>query len=146
MPLWIIHHPKHVFDDEKSKKSLSQDITKLYTDVGLPAFYVVIVFTEVSDVNMYVGGGQATTPFIRIAVDHIAVHIQDPKVYAEWTSKVDAALKPHIEDKGYNWEYHIDETERRLWKINGMYAPPFGSQSEKAWVAANKPLRWEETE
>ncbi|KAK6615323.1 hypothetical protein ACHAPC_000410 [Botrytis cinerea] len=146
MPLWIIHHPKHVFDDENSKKSLSQDITKLYTDVGLPAFYVVIVFTEVSDVNMYVGGDQATTPFIRISIDHIAVHMEGPKVHVEWTSKVDGALKPHIEDKGYNWEYHIDETERRLWKINGMYAPPFGSQAEKEWVAANKALPWEETE
>ncbi|TGO09628.1 hypothetical protein BTUL_0159g00130 [Botrytis tulipae] len=146
MPFWNIYHPKGVFNDEKSKKSLSQDITKLYTNVGLPAFYVVIIFTEVSDVNMYVGGEQTTTPFIRIVVDHIAVHMDDPKQYANWTSKVDGALKPHLEDKGYNWEYHVDETERRLWKVNGMYAPPFGSQAEKTWVAENKPLHWEETE
>ncbi|KAF7924939.1 uncharacterized protein EAE98_007027 [Botrytis deweyae] len=145
MPFWNIYYTKNAFDDENSKKSLSQDITKLYTEVGLPAFYVVVVFTEVSDVNMYVGGDQPTTPFIRIAVDHIAVHMEEAQHY-EWTSRVDEALKPHIEDKGYNWEYHIDETERRLWKVNGMYAPPFGSQAEKAWVAENKPLRWEETE
>ncbi|KFY26016.1 hypothetical protein V491_01509 [Pseudogymnoascus sp. VKM F-3775] len=145
MPYWVIHHPKHAFGDEMSKRSLSQDITKLYTNLGLPAFYVVVVFTEVSDVNLYVGGEQKTeTPFIRIVIDQIAIRMEDPNLYASWTSAIDGILKPHIEEKGYNWEYHIDETERQLWKVNGLYAPPFGSQSEKIWFAANKPLPWEE--
>jgi hypothetical protein len=82
MPRWVTHHLKHAFGDEKSKKSFSQDITKLYTDIGLPAFYVVIVLTEVSDVNMYVGGDQTSEPFIRIVVDHIAVRVDAPlKIY-----------------------------------------------------------------
>lgn len=47
---------------------------------------------------------------------------------------MDAALKQHIQDKGYDWEYHVDETERELWKINGVYAPQTKSEGEALWA------------
>lgn len=43
---------------------------------------------------------------------------------------------------GYDWEYHIDETERRLWKVKGLYAPPFGSEEENMWAKENKAVPW----
>ncbi|KAH9209009.1 putative oxalocrotonate tautomerase [Leptodontidium sp. 2 PMI_412] len=144
MPLWLIYHPEGVFKDAESKKPLSESITSLYTALGLPAFYAVVIFIPVPAENFWVGGEEPRrNPFIRISVDHIAVRMDD-KNYENWTARVDKALKPHIEDRGYDWEYHIGETERRLWKVNGVNAPPFGSRSEKEWFAANRVIPWSE--
>jgi hypothetical protein len=37
--------------------------------------------------------------------------------------RVDDALKPHVADKGYDWEYSVEETRRDLWKIQGFVPP-----------------------
>lgn len=47
---------------------------------------------------------------------------------------------------GGNFRYHIAETERLLWKLNGVYAPEWKSADEKVWVAANQVVRPEEME
>jgi hypothetical protein len=38
-------------------------------------------------------------------------------------AKVDNALKPHIAEQGWDWEYSVIETSRDLWKINGLVPP-----------------------
>jgi hypothetical protein len=142
MPLWLIYHPPHTFQDAASKSALSKDITSFYKTSGMPAFYVVVNFIETQEHNIFIGGELADThgnPFIRLVVEHI--HVRQPNedsAYAGVTKRLDALLKPHIEDKGYDWEYHVDETERRLWKINGIAPPPFRSEDEKVWVRENR--------
>lgn len=117
----------------------------------MPAFYVVVNFIETQPSNIFVGGELAhlhyKRPFIRLVVEHI--HVRQPNedaAYAGVTKRIDSLLKPHIEDKGYDWEYHIDETERRLWKINGIAPPPFRSEDEKVWVRENRPVPGKEME
>lgn len=143
MPLWLIFHPEGTFEDVASKEALAADITKIYTGVGLPAFYVVTNFIKMPPSTMLVGGKviKKEKPFIRLAIEHIAVTLpnQDEE-YKKVANAVDAALKPHVADKGYDWEFHIDETERRLWKINGMFPPAFGSEGEKLWFDKNLPV------
>lgn len=97
--------------------------------------------------TMWVGGKKLSKdkPFIRLAIEHIAVTLpNEDEVYRNTANKVDAALKPHVADKGYDWEFHIDETERRLWKINGMFPPAFKSEGEKIWVKENRAVRLDE--
>lgn len=53
--------------------------------------------------------------------------------YKKTANAVNAALKPHAADKEYEWELHIDETERGLWKINGMFPPEYKSEGERIW-------------
>jgi hypothetical protein len=144
----MIYHPEGTFADNDSKKALCEDITKIYTSVGLPAFYVVVQFVTMPKNTVWVGAElRDEKPFIRIVVEHIAVHQpNEDKAYKRLTGRLDAALQPHIADKGYDWEYHVDETERRLWKVNGLYAPPFRSEAEKEWFTSNKPTPWEESE
>ncbi|GAB7326090.1 hypothetical protein MBLNU13_g10114t1 [Cladosporium sp. NU13] len=101
MPLWIIYHPTGTFEDNATKEALSRDITAMYTDRGLPAFYVLVNFIKLAGVDVYIGG------------------------------------RPNIH-KGYDEEFHVDETERRLWRIQGMDPPTFGSEQERLWAAANK--------
>lgn len=95
---------------------------------------------------MWVGGKKVKKerPFIRLAIEHIAVTLpNEDEVYKKTANKVDAAIKPHISDKGYDWEFHIDETERRLWKINGIFPPAFKSEEEKVWARENRAVSFE---
>lgn len=58
-------------------------------------------------------------------------------------NKVDEVLKPHVEDKGYDWEYSIEETSRDLWKVQGLVPPMPGSEAELLWVKENKATPFE---
>lgn len=145
MPLWQIYHPSTAFQDAESKKLFAEDITKIYIDLGLPAFYVVIHFYELEDDNVFVGGKPVSDkPFIRVVIKHIAVRIPDAdQAYLRTTSRLDKIMKPHLLDKGYDFEYHVEETERRLWKINSLIPPPFKSDEEQVWVQKNAALPYE---
>ncbi|KAK3933687.1 putative oxalocrotonate tautomerase [Diplogelasinospora grovesii] len=129
MPLWLIYHPEGTFVTPESKQALAADITQIYVSTGLPAFYVSVNYITLPSQNMFVGGQSRTSaggrPYIRISVDHIAVHMgDDAERHRNMVTRVDAVLKPYVADKGYDWEFHIDETPRGLWKINGFIPPP----------------------
>jgi len=53
-------------------------------------------------------------------VDHLAVHFDDAARKLRVINKLDELIKPHVADKGYDCEFHIDETPRELWQINGF--------------------------
>ncbi|PWY83856.1 hypothetical protein BO94DRAFT_536500 [Aspergillus sclerotioniger CBS 115572] len=142
MPLWQIYHPAGTFTDSPSKQSFAADITKMYVSIGLPAFYVIVNFIEMNPNDVYVGGKTklpTEKPFVRVVITHIARHVPDIETaYIRTTSHLDQIMKPHLLDRGYDFEYHVDETDRRLWKINGLIPPPSNSEEEKIWGRENK--------
>lgn len=70
MPLWRIwSHPKTFTPAQRS--ALAKDITAYYVSRGLPAFYVNVLFIDVDENALYIGG-QPKKNFVRIAVEHIA--------------------------------------------------------------------------
>ncbi|KAJ5624649.1 oxalocrotonate tautomerase [Penicillium lagena] len=147
MPLWQIYHPPNIFTDDATKQSFAKDITKIYTGFGLPAFYVVVQFISIENENVFVGGRTRTShldtdkPFVRVVITHIAVHVPEADdAYTRVTSRLDEVMKPHLLDRGYDVEYHVDETERRLWKINGLVPPPHKSAEEQIWVQENRAM------
>jgi hypothetical protein len=145
MPLWQIYHPPGTYEDPKSKVAFAEDITKMYTNIGLPAFYVIVAFIPLPSGDLLVGGKTVVgTPFVRIVITQIAVRLPNEDAsYNRNTSNIDKVLATHVADKGYNWEYHVDETERRLWKINGMKPPPWKSEKEKLWLEKNRPVPYD---
>lgn len=142
MPLWVIYHPDGTFEDDASKEPFAKDITKFYSEkVGLPAFYVSVCFVKLSNNTLWVGGEKRSRekPFIRLVIEHIAVNLPDDDAAFHHTAEnVNSIMKPHIADKGYSWEFHIDETDRRLWRIDGLVPPPWKSEEEKIWFRENK--------
>jgi len=152
MPLWQIYHPAGTFSDRATKQALVRDITVIYTDLGFPPFYVNVQFVPLGAEDFWISSetrdsAKGHKPFIRVVITHIHVNLpDDDTAYTNVTNKIDNALRPHIADKGYDWEYHVAETERRLWKVNGLYAPPFKSEDEKVWRAANYPIPPEDIE
>ena len=136
MPLWKIYHPVDAFSAE-DKQRLSERITALYS--RLPKFYVGVVFQEVAPESFYIGGKPAEK-FVRIWIDHIARTLPTPELRKWWIEQCDAALAPFIRDRGFDWEFHIDETPFELWSIQGIRPPTANSEDEKRWIAENRPV------
>ncbi|MDD7811567.1 tautomerase family protein [Mycobacterium sp. CSUR Q5927] len=136
MPLWTIHHTPGTFSVE-DKRALASDITAHYERVGLPRFYVVVLFRESVPDDFYVGGEPAPVG-VRIAVDHIARRGADRQSRQRIVGWINQMLAPHVERiPGLHWELHIDETSEELWLINGLVPPPAGSEEEKRWAKDN---------
>jgi len=56
-------------------------------------------------------------------------------------------LKPFITDrKELDWELHIYETPRDLWRVQGIDPPPSFSDAEKLWVHENKAIPYQGVE
>ncbi|KAJ5819732.1 hypothetical protein N7474_005323 [Penicillium riverlandense] len=147
MPLWQIYHPPNLFTDDATKQSFAEDITKMYTGLGLPAFYVVAQFISMTNENVYVGGRTRThqrdteKPFVRVVITHSALQIpESDEMHTRATSQLDRVMNPHLVDRGYDVEYHVHETDRRLWKINGLIPPPYKSAEEQVWVRENRAM------
>jgi len=137
MPFWTIYTPEHTFTAEQ-KNAIASDLTDGYSQyAGIPKFYVVTVFQEVPSESFYVGG-KPVDNFVRIVIDHIA-RVTPVEARPLVLHLIESQLAPHIKDRGLNWELHIDETPIDLWRVQGLPAPPFGSEAEKKWIADNKP-------
>ena len=145
MPLWQFYHPPAAFATAEEKQSLVDDVTRLYTGWGLPAFYVVVQFLPVaaddsspssssssspppstsSSPTVFVGGSRTRAArFVRVVIHHLAFQSQGSiAAHQRITRSIDAVLQPHVADRGWDWEYHVSESPPTMWKING-YVPP----------------------
>ncbi|KAM6486430.1 putative oxalocrotonate tautomerase [Trichoderma sp. SZMC 28011] len=143
MPHWLVYHPPNTYTDSSSKDALVKAITDFYISVGMPAFYVVVNFIKVAHEDFYVGGvrrGPDDKPFIRFTINHVAHNYpDDDKVRREAGDVFNRLLTPLMKGK-YDWEFHISETDRRLWKTNEFTPPEAGSEGLKLWVKENRPV------
>jgi hypothetical protein len=147
MPLWQFFHPPGAFSTAEEKQAVVDDVTRLYTAWDLPAFYVVVQFLplDVADgrANFFVGG-KAATNFVRVIVHHLAFQSQGSvAAHTQIANGVDKVLKPHVEDKGFDWEYHVSESPPTMWKINGSVPPVTGNAALATWARENKPSAYE---
>ncbi len=76
MPLHLIYSAKGVFSPS-DKEAIAQNITDIY-GVALPRFYVVVVFVDVDEDSLYVGG-KANSRFVRLVTQHLARENTDPE-------------------------------------------------------------------
>jgi phenylpyruvate tautomerase PptA (4-oxalocrotonate tautomerase family) len=136
MPLWHIYCPENAYSAD-DKRAFASRITDLYADLGLPRFYVGVVFHELPKDSLFIGG-RSTNDFVRIWIDQIAL-ATPPERRAWWLERINNTLNPFARDRGYRWEIHIDETPIDFWTIQGMKPPDFGSEAEKHWVREDRP-------
>ncbi|OAL48541.1 hypothetical protein IQ07DRAFT_77967 [Pyrenochaeta sp. DS3sAY3a] len=157
MPLWIIYHPPTAFATEEIRTAFAKEITSIYVGGGLPAFYVNVVFQPIQPTSFFIGGvarpsphneanvpgPKSEKPFIRITIQNIARKIPNESLRDRFLERVDKALKPFIEDAGYDWEYSVEETSRDLWKVQGLVPPMPRSEAEKEWLRLNEAVPYE---
>lgn len=144
MPLWKIYHPVGAYTSE-DKKQFSEAITSIYEAVPIPKFYVVVVFEEVAADSFFVGG-DSHDKFVRINIDQMARTLPGSVLRQWWVHHLDEVIKPWIGDRGFDWEFTIDEAPADLWSLQGHIPPPFESHAEKRWVAENKASTYTHTE
>src|ERR1700761_8905061 len=98
MPFWRIYHPPGLYTDAE-KETFAASITNdvYYT---IPPFWVDVAFFEISSNNLFVGGKPSAEKFIRIVIDHIAVHHIGGNMSKEHTlaikNRMEAAMKPFV--------------------------------------------------
>lgn len=143
MPLWLFTHSAGVFTPE-DKQDLAKAITRLYTRVGLPESYVNVQFFERGPYDIFCGE-ESPKKFTTISIYHVARTFGTEAHRDKFLEKADQILNPRMKAKGMSWEYFIQESPREYWKINGIIPPPTGSDLEKKWLAANKPVEEGET-
>lgn len=138
MPLHRFYTAPGIFSAE-DKEHISQRLTKYYTNVGLPAFYCVVIFLEVPDDSILVGGKPAPK-FVRVVSQHLARTMNGYEAKQRSVNALEEAFRPYVKDRGLDWEIHIEEVPRDTWHTNGIVPPMPGTDAEKEWVKANKPL------
>ncbi|KAH8726178.1 putative oxalocrotonate tautomerase [Phaeosphaeriaceae sp. PMI808] len=160
MPLWNIYHPPTAFTTPESKASLAKAITDIYIAASLPPFYVNVLFQVIEPSSFYIGGvarpsphseanepgPDSSRPFIRITIQNIARTMPDDAIRDRFLGRIDVALKPYIEDQGYDWEYSVIETRRDLWKVQGMVPPMPNTKAEKEWVRLNQAVPFDKAD
>ena len=135
MPLWKVYHPVGAYTRE-DKHTLSKRITGVYS--SLPKFYVGVVFQEVPQDSFYVGG-EPVPNFVRIHMDHIARQLTSAAAKTKFLARVEDAIAPFVKDRGFDWEFHIDETPFDLWIVQGIQPPRAGTEDERRWISENRP-------
>jgi hypothetical protein len=134
LPLWTIYHPVGAFQPEH-KHSLAKAITKMY---HFPSFYVGVIFIEKDRDSLY-RSGEPGDNFVRIVIDHVNLSWKTPDEAAQRMTEFEETLAPMMRDRGLLWEFHVDETPRAYWSIEGFRPPPSGSEAEKRWESENRP-------
>jgi 4-oxalocrotonate tautomerase family enzyme len=138
MPLWNVYHPVGAYSEEE-KREFADRVTSLYETRGLPRFYVVTLFHEVDRGSFYVGG-EPVDDVVRVAIDNIAIHVEDLARRESVRNRIGSVIQPFATDKGLHWEFHVDETPRDLWMIDGLVPPPTGSGAEQLWAKENRAI------
>ena len=131
----------------QERKSLAGAPTKMYTGVGMPAFYVQVRFQETAPDSLFIGAqdhssiGAAQNKYTLIQIYHVARTFTSEVQKRGFLYATDKILNPVFQDRGWDWEYWVIENPRDLWKVNGMVPPPTGSATEKKWAEANRPIK-----
>ncbi|CAM6116663.1 unnamed protein product [Calypogeia fissa] len=136
MPLHRIFHPPGIFSGE-DKKAIAKRLTAIYTSVGLPEFYVIVLFIAVDEDSFFVGG-KPTSKVVRIVSQHLARRLVSSEEKANRVQALEDAFAPYIKDRGFDWELHSELHDRELWRVNGIVPPLPHSEGEKTWVKLNK--------
>ncbi|GJJ16040.1 hypothetical protein Clacol_010319 [Clathrus columnatus] len=139
MPLHRIYSPVGTLSSEE-KALIAKNLTAVYVERGLPPFYVDVVFLDIPKDSFYVGGEQRT--IVRVVSQHLA-RTTPKELYQAILDRVEGAFAPLFRERGLEWEFHIEQHERELWRIQGFNPPPSGSEGEKLWREKNRAVPYE---
>jgi phenylpyruvate tautomerase PptA (4-oxalocrotonate tautomerase family) len=141
VPLWSIHHSPGLYSAE-DKQAFADDITAIYTRIGLPPFYVVVRFVEIEPQNLFIGG-ESSGAAVRIVIEHIARNSATAEDRRRIATTIGRVIAPYTTDRDLHTEFHVDETSSELWMINGLLPPPGGSDAEKQWAEQNRAVPYD---
>lgn len=138
MPRWTIHYPAGAISRD-DKDQIAEKVAQLYTELGLPAFWVNVFFHEHSDGSFY-AGGKAKHNSVFFHIDHAARKPQSEEARLMFIDRVDGIMRPVLGEKYMKWEFNVYDHPRDNWRINGMIPPMDHPEVLKQWIEKNEPV------
>jgi phenylpyruvate tautomerase PptA (4-oxalocrotonate tautomerase family) len=77
MPRWKIYNLEGTIS-RQDKDKLAEQLTALYVDLGIPAFWVNVFFHEMS-VSRFYSGGKAEHNLVFFHIDHAEKNFDPPR-------------------------------------------------------------------
>jgi phenylpyruvate tautomerase PptA (4-oxalocrotonate tautomerase family) len=162
MPLWQLFVPENAYTPEEMK-DFANRITDIYSGpesmknwgFQFPRFFTSVVFHEFKP-ERFIVGGEPRDKFIQIEVVHIAGGeadddrppneqaaermggLTEAEVFEKFYDVVNPTLKPYIEDRGYEWEIHIENAPAVSWRVDGQVVPRPPSEDWERWLKDDK--------
>jgi Putative oxalocrotonate tautomerase enzyme len=72
-------------------------------------------------------------------IEHVAGRLERSEEQQHFLSIVNDVIPPFVRDKGFDWEFQIDETPIELWSVQGFVPPPAPSAALQRWARENRP-------
>lgn len=141
MPRWTIHSSVGSISAAE-KDSIAKQVTTLYTDLGLPAFFINVFFHE-HEIGNYYCGGESEHSSVFFHIDHAARNFESEHIRSAFISRVKSIVEPILGTKKRKWEFNIYEHPRDNWRINGMIPPIDHPDLLKEWVEKDDAVWWD---
>ncbi|KAJ7635249.1 putative oxalocrotonate tautomerase [Roridomyces roridus] len=109
MPFHRIFAPKG-FYSPTDKASFSESITKVYS--FLPPFFVIVVFIDLPDGDLFVGGKLSKNQ-VRISVEHVARNFTNDADKRKFMERYEKAIQPFTKERGIEWEVQVVDCDVR---------------------------------
>jgi phenylpyruvate tautomerase PptA (4-oxalocrotonate tautomerase family) len=140
MPRWNFEIMKGTLTRAQKDKMASQ-ITKIYTDLGLPGFAVNVFFHENEEGGFY-SGAKTPAPAAFFAITHAARPFKDEEERLQFHASVDEIVRPVFEPKGIKWEYNVYIHPGDNWRISGIVPPIIAGRMDvwEKWVQEDRPV------
>lgn len=114
MPLHRIYAPAGLFSAQE-KRQLANDLSDMYTAVGLPPFLVITLFVPIdAEEDFYIGRQshaerqkEQGKPFVRIVSQHLARTAVGKERRASTIKRLEDRFRGVLEAKGCEWEVSI---------------------------------------
>jgi len=136
MPRWTFEITLGTLSGEE-KDTIARLVTEIYTDLGLPAFWVNVFFHE-NPIGCFYAGGQSPPNAAFFIIDHAARSFQSEEQRLNFIARINSIVRPIFEPKGIKWEYNVYEHPRDNWRVNGMIPPMDNPAMLQQWVERNE--------
>ena len=141
MPRWNFQIIKGTLT-RAEKDRIATQVTKLYTDLGFPAFFINVFFSE-NDEGQFYSGGKTPAKAAWFGITHAARGFLDEEERLKFHAGIDEIVRPVFEPKGIKWEYNIYIYPGDNWRIDGMIPPIDRPDVLKQWVDEDRAVPYE---
>jgi len=132
MPLYTVYHHPSLMPNQRT--DIAKSITTAHTTcTGAPAFLVKVVFLPL-DASSYFSGGHPESSLLRI------VGVIRAGRSKEERQNLLQGINNGITMHGYDVEIHLEDMRAEDILVNGNFVPSPGTEEEKRWKEAGKPV------
>jgi phenylpyruvate tautomerase PptA (4-oxalocrotonate tautomerase family) len=140
MPRWTVHSLEGAITREQ-KDSIAEQVTNLYTKMGIPAFWVNVFF-HTHTLGGFYSGGKAQHNSVFFHIDHAARKWASEEERQMFLGSIDQIMRPVLGGCS-KWEFNVYWHNSDNWRINGMIPPMDRPEILKQWMETDDAIPYE---